>query len=130
MAVCWSLYAAHFGVHVPYNASLEHLAHYHENVYMTWMRHWKCVLHDGVVEVRYEQFVSDPESETRALLAGCGLAWDDVCLDFQLNEKPVFTANMRNARRPVFADSADRWCKFVDYLEPLTVRLATWEGKT
>ena len=130
MAVCWSLYAAHFGVHVPYNASLEHLAHYHENVYMTWMRHWKGILHDGVVEVRYERFVADPESETRQLVAACGLPWDDACLAFHLNEKPVFTANMRNARRPVFADSADRWRKFAAYLEPLAGRLATWEEET
>ena len=128
VAVCWSLYSAHFGVHVPYNASLYHLAHYHENVYMKWMRHWEGILRDVIIEVRYEQLVVDPENETRRLVARCGLPWDDACLGFHRNEQPVFTANMRHARRPVFAGSIDRWRKFATHLEPLTERLANREN--
>ena len=41
VAVCWSLYSAHFGVHVPYNASLDYLVHYYGNVYTKWMTHWR-----------------------------------------------------------------------------------------
>jgi hypothetical protein len=128
VAVCWSLYSAHFGVHLPYNASLYHLAHYYENVYMKWIRHWEGILRDGIIEVCYEQLVADPENETRRLVARCGLPWDDACLGFHRNEQPVFTANMTNTRRPVFAGSIDRWRKFATHLEPLTERLANREN--
>ena len=130
VAVCWSLYSAHFGVHVPYNASLHHLVHYYENVYTKWMRHWNGILRDAIIEVNYEQLVADPENETRRLVARCGLPWDDACLGFHRNGQPVFTANMRNVRRPVFGHSVDRWRQFAAYLEPLTGRLTTWEYKT
>ncbi len=127
VAVCWSLYIAHFGVHVPYNATLDGLVHYHGNVYRRWMNHWQGLLADRIIEVRYEQLVSAPDREIRSLVARCGLAWDDACLGFHRDEHPVFTANMRHARQPVFTGSVDRWRKFADYLKPLTERLARGE---
>ncbi len=127
VAVCWSLYSAHFGVHVPYNTSLHHLVHYYQNVYAKWMRHWNSILRDGIIEVNYEQLAADPDTETRRLVARCGLPWDDACLGFHRSEQPVFTANMRNARRPVFGGSVERWRQFAAYLEPLTERLTTRE---
>jgi tetratricopeptide (TPR) repeat protein len=127
VAVCWSLYTAHFGVHVPYNASFEHLAHYHENVYRKWMGHWDGILRGDIVEAVYERLVADPDGETRRLVAACGLPWDDACLSSHRNEDAIFTANLRHGRRPVFTESVDRWRKFSAYLEPLTSRLTTLE---
>lgn len=129
-AVCWSLYAAHFGVHVPYNASLQHLGHYYEHVYARWMGHWKDILGDGIIDVRYERLVADPGHEIRRLVERCGLPWDDACLSFHRGEQPVFTANMRQARRPVFTDSVDRWRKFSAHLQPLLTQLANREDRT
>lgn len=129
VAVCWSLYSAHFGVHVPYNASLESLVHYHGNVYRKWMTHWEGILGDDIIDVRYEKLVADPDTEIRRLVSRCGLPWDDACLQSHRNEQPVFTANMRHARLPVFPDSVDRWRKFATHLTPLTERLTPQEDK-
>jgi hypothetical protein len=37
---------------------------------------------------------------------------------------------MKQARRPVFTDSVDRWRKFSDHLQPQLARLASREDKT
>ena len=117
------------GARVRY-ASLQHLGHYYEHVYMRWMEHWKGILGDGIIEARYERLVANPGHEMRQLVERCGLPWHDACSAFHRSEQPVFTANMRQARRPVYTGSVDRWRKFSDHLQPLLTRLASLEDRT
>lgn len=119
VATCWSLYTAHFGMHLPYNTSFEHLAHYASRVHAVAMRHWRSLENCGIIETKYERLVGGPEAEIRALVDRCGLSWDDRCLAFHENEAPVFTANMLSVRQPVTAARADHWRQYERHLEPL-----------
>lgn len=124
IATCWSLYSAHFGMHLPYNASLKHLAHYYSRFYLKLMQHWQAMDGESVVEVDYESLVTNPETEIRSLLRRCALPWEDRCLAFHENDAPVFTANMVRARQPISTAPARRWRKFETYLAPLAEELA------
>ena len=123
IATCWSLYAAHFGIHQPYYNSLENLAHYY-GTYRQLMDHWQSVLVPGIVEVHYEQLVLNPQAYIHDLLHRCGLNWDPACLDFHANELPVYTASMQQVRRPIYSDSNARWRRFERFLGPLLAGLA------
>ncbi len=118
LATCWSLYTANFGAHVSYNTSLDHLLHYYR-LYSRFIDHWRRLPGTGLVTVHYEQLVADPEVRSRELLAACGLPWEAACLSFDVNDQPIYTANMQQARRPIYTTSVDRWRKFQEYLAPL-----------
>lgn len=123
LATCWSLYSAHFGAHLPYNATLQSLGHYHRRIYSALMHHWHNVSNLDLIEVDYDKLVTDPDGEMRELIRRCGLPWEDACLRFHENDAPVFTANMLQVRQPVSSASTTRWRKFQQYLSPLMTEL-------
>lgn len=83
------------------------------------MAFWHRVLPGRVLEVRYEDLVADQETETRRLLAHCGLDWSDACLAFHTNAAPVSTPSAAQVRRPIYRDSVARWKRHAAALEPV-----------
>ena len=53
-------------------------------------------------EVVYEELVANPEAVSRALVAACGLDWDERCLSFYRTERVVQTASKLQVRRPIY----------------------------
>ena len=87
------------------------------------MAHVDRVLPGRVHRVIYERMVADPETETRALLAHCGLPFEDACLRFYETERAVRTASSEQVRRPIFTDAADHWRNYDPWLGPLKAAL-------
>jgi len=83
------------------------------------MAFWRAALPGRVMELAYEDLVSDQEGQTRALLAHCGLAWDARCLSFQDNAAPVSTPSAAQVRRPMYRDSVARWRRHEEALAPV-----------
>ncbi|MEI6642796.1 MAG: sulfotransferase [Novosphingobium sp.] len=83
------------------------------------MAFWRAALPGRILELRYEALVDDQEGETRRLLAHCGLAWDDACLDFHRNAAPVSTPSAAQVRRPMYRDAVARWERHRDALAPV-----------
>lgn len=82
-------------------------------------RHWNAVLPDRVIEVWYENLVTDPEGETRRLLDGLGLEFEPACLDFHLNPTASATASKVQVREKTHTRSVNRWKKYETQLQPL-----------
>ncbi len=80
---------------------------------------WRAALPGRILELRYEALVDDQEGQTRALLAHCGLAWDEACLDFHRNAAPVATPSAAQVRQPLYRDSVARWTRHRDALAPV-----------
>jgi tetratricopeptide (TPR) repeat protein len=87
------------------------------------MAHWARVLPGRVLEVRYENVVTDQETESRRLIEFCGLEWEDACLDFHTNAAPVATASAVQVREPIYSSSMNRWKRYGDRLNVLKQRL-------
>jgi tetratricopeptide (TPR) repeat protein len=83
------------------------------------MAHWREVLPDAFLEVRYEDVVDDLESQARRIIAYCGLEWDDACLDFHRTQRPVHTASATQVRQPIYRGSIGRWRVHEPCLRPL-----------
>ncbi len=58
------------------------------------------------------------------MIAYCGLAWDDRCLEYYKNKRPVQTASSWQARQPIYRDSIQRWKRYEKYLGELKEGLA------
>jgi tetratricopeptide (TPR) repeat protein len=95
-------------------------------LYRRLMEHWQRVLPGRVIDVVYEKLVEDPESEIRRLVAACGLPWNDACLRFYENERPVTTASSSQVRQPIFKGAVQRWRRYETHLGPLLEALGPY----
>ncbi|MEP0521195.1 MAG: sulfotransferase [Hyphomicrobiales bacterium] len=117
---CLSCYFQHFAEAktMDFTTDLEDLGHFYNN-YKRIMNHWDSVLPDRVVNVAYEDMVSDQESMSRMLIGRIGLDWDDACLKFNENERGVLTASQWQVRQPIYKTSLQRWRRYEAELAPL-----------
>jgi tetratricopeptide (TPR) repeat protein len=117
--VCLSCFSKLFGGEQAHTYDLAELGRYAQ-AFEELMAHWRHALPPGVMlEVGYEDLVADFEPNVRAILAHCGLEWDDRCLDFHQTDRPVRTASSLQVRRPLYKTSVGRWRKYGPLLAPL-----------
>ncbi len=67
----------------------------------------------------YEDLVTDQKTKTKELVAFLELPWDDRCLSFTENRRPVQTASVWQVRQPIYTTSVHRWRRYAKHLEPL-----------
>ncbi len=87
--------------------------------YSRLMQHWHAVLPGRIFDLQYEELVADTESRVRALVAHCGLEWEDACLAFHRTERGVRTPSRWQVRQPMYGTSIARWKRYEKHLEPL-----------
>jgi hypothetical protein len=63
--------------------------------------------------------IEDTEVEVRRLLEYCGLSFEEACLRFYENDRPVRTASSEQVRQPIFRDGVDRWRQYEPWLGSL-----------
>lgn len=116
---CLSCYTQLFAEPQPFAYDLAELGRYYR-AYDALMSHWRAVLPESVMlEVAYEDVVRDFEPHARKIVAHCGLDWNDACLSFHENERPVNTASLVQVRKPLFTGSVGRWRLYGERLKPL-----------
>jgi len=125
--VCLSAFTKHFVKNSQYfSYDLTELGRYYAN-YADLMEHWRKVLPEGAFyEVQYEDLVSDPETNTRAMLEYCGLSWNDACLSPHKTERSVKTASVAQVREPIYTKSVERWRRYEKHLGPLMEALGKY----
>lgn len=116
---CLSCYTKLFAQGHNYSYDLAELGRYHRS-YQALMAHWRRILPaNRFIEVDYETVVDDLEGQARRLVEFLGLPWDDACLRFHENARPVRTASVNQVRRPIYRGSVGRWRKHAHHLGPL-----------
>src|SRR5262249_8246743 len=91
--------------------------------YKVMMEHWHRVAPSAIMPVQYEDFVSRHEEVSRQIVEFCGLDWDDRCLAFYENPRPVRTGSSVQVRRPIYKESIGRWRHYAEFLNPLVSAL-------
>jgi len=88
------------------------------------MAHWHRVLPAGrILDVRYEDVITDLDTQARRIVAHCGLAWDDRCLAYHRTNRPVQTASSVQVRQPIYSSAVGRWRDYEEFLGPLLAAL-------
>jgi tetratricopeptide (TPR) repeat protein len=118
----FSGFKQHFARGQGFTYDLTDIGRYYAD-YVEQMAHFDAILPGRIHRVIYEAMVADPEGQTRALLAACGLPFEDGCLRFYENDRAVRTASSEQVRRPIFTDAADHWRNYEPWLDPLKVAL-------
>jgi tetratricopeptide (TPR) repeat protein len=115
---CWSCYGQNFRDVHAWSSDLGWLAAFH-NGYRRMMRHWDALRPLPIMDVRYEQLVTDPEPLVREILDFLGLPFDPACLDHASAGGQVHTASYAQASRPIYRSSVGRAAPFRHHLAPL-----------
>ena len=97
--------------------------------YERLMRYWHSVLPGRILDVQYEEMVSDPETQIRRLLAHCELSWHPGCLNPHQTKRPVNTASATQVNSPINTRSIGRWKNYEKHLGPLINALSDSGGR-
>jgi tetratricopeptide (TPR) repeat protein len=118
--VCVSCFSINFAaVGLAFTNDLGELGRYARG-YLDVMRHWREVLPPtAMLELDYEQTITQFEATVRRVLDFCGLDWDDRCLEFYKTKRPVKTASVTQVRKPLYTGSIGRAAIYGDLLQPL-----------
>lgn len=115
---CLSIFFQNFNDAHPYAFDLKNLG-YHYKQYERIMDHWHEVLPGRIMDIQYEDTISDPEYWSRKLIEYIGLEWDDACLAPHKLERTVKTASHWQVRQPIYKTSVQRWKNYEPFLSDL-----------
>ncbi|MBD8880601.1 sulfotransferase [Rhodanobacter sp. 7MK24] len=122
LACGFSAFKQHFARGQHFSYDLTDVGRYYRD-YVALMAHFDAVLPGCVHRVAYERMVEDTEGEVRRLLDYCGLPFEDACLRFFKNPRPVRTPSSEQVRQPIYREGLDHWRHYMAWLEPLASAL-------
>jgi Flp pilus assembly protein TadD len=122
---CISCYFTHFSIGHGHTRDLSSLGAYYRQ-YRRLMEHWTKRLNFPMLEVRYEDMVSDHHGQTRRMLDFLSLPWDDRCAVFHKTARQVTTASRHQVNQPIYRTSVNRWRNYDKHLGPLRAALGEW----
>jgi tetratricopeptide (TPR) repeat protein len=116
---CLSCYFQDFPPALNFTLDLGDLAHYYRQHHRL-MEHWRGALPAGtLLDVPYEELVSDQEAWTRRIVEFLGLPWDERCLSFHSTDRSVLTASYWQVRQKIYSSSIGRWRNYQKFIGPL-----------
>lgn len=119
---CFAMFSTLFGSGYPFSYSLDDLAAYYL-AYRKLVAHWRDIIGEQLLEVVYEEVVSDPLVQGRMIARHFGIPWDDAMARIEENRAASATASAAQVRRPIYKNARGRWRNYERHLRPLTDRL-------
>ena len=118
-AICWSIYKSKWmGNGYGFSYNMDDLASYYDS-YSKLMDFWHKEFPEKIYDICYEDLTKNQEEMTRKLLEYCELDWDDNCLNFHKNKRPVKTASSLQVREKIYQGSSEVWKKYEAHIQPL-----------
>lgn len=121
---CYSIFKAFFGDAHPYSYDMIELADYYA-AYRGLMDHWRSALPTGkLIEITYEDLITNPEIVGSELLARLGLRWDDGFLAIERSRVATDTASASQVAEAIHTKSLAQWQSVAQQMQPMFARLA------
>ncbi len=124
LGCCLSCFKQHFARGQSFTYGLEDLGLAYRD-YVALMAHFDTVLPGRVHRVLYEDMIADTPAQVQRLLEYCGLPFEESCLRFYENERPVRTASSEQVRQPIFREGLEQWRHYEPWLGPLRQALGS-----
>lgn len=115
MDSCLGAYKQLFAKGQNFTYDMEDLAHYYLN-YDKVIQHWHTVLPGKVLDVHYEDTVTDLETQVRRILEHCDLPFEESCVRFHETKRSVKTASSEQVRQPIYSGALGRWRQYENHL--------------
>jgi tetratricopeptide (TPR) repeat protein len=112
---CLGNYKQLFGHGQNFTYDIYDLADYYKEYCLT-MDHWNEVLPGKVLDVHYEETVTDLEGQVARILEHCGLPFEEQCVRFHETRRAIKTASSEQVRQPIYAGAMGTWRKYESHL--------------
>ena len=113
----FSLFKNHFpGNKINFASDLKETVEYY-NLYQELMKFWNRLIPNFILNLKYENLVKNTENEVKRLLNFCELPWENNCLEFYKNKRPIKTASDTQVRNKIYNTSINKWKKYEKLLE-------------
>lgn len=106
----------------PYSYDQRELADYYLR-YRHLMQHWHDMLPGRIVDVRYENLVTDPQTTIDGVLRFLGVEHEPGCTRIEQREGAVATASSARVHGAIDRASVGSWERYAGHLRPLMDRL-------
>jgi tetratricopeptide (TPR) repeat protein len=113
---CLGSYKQLFGKGQHFTYDMTELAVYYRKYHET-MQHWHRVLPGKVLDVHYEETVTDLEAQVRRILAHCGLPFEESCVRFYQTDRAVKTPSSEQVRQPIYTRALGYWRHYDKHLD-------------
>ena len=114
---CLSAYFSNFKSAHRYTSSLASTAQHYKQV-MDMLEHYRSNGID-VLEIHYEDLVTDKENTIRKVLDHTGAPWDDACLQHHKSERVVKTASYEQVTQKIYTSSLYRYRNYHEAVQPI-----------
>ncbi len=121
---CLSCYFQNFSKSHDYSYDLATLGAFHRS-YQKVMQHWLNTLSISMMQIEYENLVSNQEKYSKALIDFCGLKWDEKCMDFYKTKRFIGTASYAQVTEPMYSSSVMRGANYEKHIQSLVKALNT-----
>ena len=119
---CLSLYKNIFDEKLDWTYNQSDISTFY-SLYFNLMKFWNSKVDDFIYDVNYEKLVLNPDTEIKKLIKFCDLDWEDNCLKFYENKRPIKTVSISQARKPLFKSSISSHKNYKSFLKELFMNL-------
>ena len=120
---CYGSFKQLFASGQPFSYDLVELGEYYLE-YDRVMSHWHTVCPGFILDVNYEEVVSDLDTQVKRILEFCELPFEEGCLRFHETDRAVKTASSEQVRKPIYSSSVNLWRNYEHKLKDLIETLA------
>ena len=114
---CLSIFENLFEFPQGWDCDQEELSEYYL-VYQDLMKFWNTLFDKTILNIKYEEIVSNSESKIKELINFCQLKWEDQCLNYYNDNNPIKTLSVNQANKPIYKSSIYR---FKNYEKDLNI---------
>ena len=94
---CLSLYKNSFDDGLDWTYNQDSLIKFY-NGYEDMMRFWQKIFPEYIYNINYEKLIEEPKKNVEELLKYCDLEFEEKCLEFHKNKRPIKTVSAAKAR--------------------------------
>lgn len=122
MDSCYAMYKTLFFDVFGFSYNLQELADYYI-AYRKIMNHWHTAMPGRILDVKYEDLVTDTENQAQRLYHWCDLKWNKNVMELPSPSKTFASASAAQVRQPVHSRSIGSAARHQERLAPLAHRL-------
>ncbi len=119
---CLSMYKNLFEGGLNFTYDQNDLVKYYKS-YIELFNFWELKFPNTILNVNYEELISNKEQEIKKIIKFCNLKWEENCLHSHKNKTPIKTMSTAQARKPIYKSSLNSFEKYKDYLKILEKEL-------
>ena len=119
---CLSIFENLFDYPQGWDCDQNELAEYYL-IYKDLMNYWNTLFDKSILNIKYEDIVSNSESKIKELINFCELDWEEQCLKYYDNSNPIKTLSANQANKPIYKSSINKFKNFENDLNILFSKL-------